>query len=439
MDQGQFQQLLQQLQQGLQPLAQPRPAGAFALTPGQTNAANPIDYTTSTGIKLWQEATAALTFQFSAESREVNQFCEKLSERAHKSGWRAAGANVIDIPDAHGNNHDLINEYGQLTDEQIRNHCATYIANDTRQAQNNAQLYHCIQNTLTKEGQLKILAERDKYHINHVPCGPLLFKLLMQKAIIDTRATASLFRDNLSSLDTYIVTVNSNITDFNDYVKRNYEGLRARGERCDDIMTNLFKGYRCASDKEFVRYIAQKKDAYDDGEDMTPEQLMTLALNKYEILTRQDIWNAKSAEEEKIIALSAELQKIKDTNLKLAKAIKFGGKSQGKANKGATQQQQQGKGKSKGKQKSKNNDKWAWKKIPPKDGESNMKTVNNTIYHWCKYHQAWVVHTPEGKGPDGCRLRQQLEKEEQGKGQRNESALATTLSSILTDIKEDDE
>jgi hypothetical protein len=36
------------------------------------------------------------------------------------------------------------------------------------------------------------------------PCGPLLFKLLMQKALIDTRATASLLRENLSSLDIYM-------------------------------------------------------------------------------------------------------------------------------------------------------------------------------------------------------------------------------------------
>ncbi len=66
-------------------------------------------------------------------------------------------------------------------------------------------MFHCIMNSLTEEGLLKILTEQDKYHIgapnDHTPLGPLLFKLLMQKAIIDTRATSSLLHENLSSLD----------------------------------------------------------------------------------------------------------------------------------------------------------------------------------------------------------------------------------------------
>jgi hypothetical protein len=74
----------------------------------------------------------------------------------------------------------------------------------------------------------------------------------MQKAIIDTSTTSSLLRENLSSLDTYMVTIKSNIKEFNEYVKQNYEGLLARGERCNDIMINLFKGYMAASDSEFV-------------------------------------------------------------------------------------------------------------------------------------------------------------------------------------------
>jgi hypothetical protein len=60
----------------------------------------------------------------------------------------------------------------------------------------------------------------------------------------------------------------------------------AHGERCDDIMINLFKGYMAASDSEFIWYIKTKKDAYDDGGDLTSDALMTLALNKYEMLKK---------------------------------------------------------------------------------------------------------------------------------------------------------
>jgi hypothetical protein len=78
-------------------------------------------------------------------------------------------------------------------------------------------------NSLTKEGHLKILTEQDKYHIgaanNHTPSGPPVVKLLMQKATIDTRATLSLLHKNLSSLDTYMVTIKSNIKEFNEYIR----------------------------------------------------------------------------------------------------------------------------------------------------------------------------------------------------------------------------
>ncbi len=45
--------------------------------------------------------------------------------------------------------------------------------------------------SLTKDGHTKIIAEQSKYHIGQHPCAALLFKLLMQKAVINTRATSS--------------------------------------------------------------------------------------------------------------------------------------------------------------------------------------------------------------------------------------------------------
>ena len=73
-----------------------------------------------------------------------------------------------------------------------------------------------------------------------------------------------------------------------------------------------------------MRYIKQKKDSYNDGEDIKPEHLMMLALNKYKVLKKQDIWTVKSPKEEQIIVLTDELQKIRDANVKLTGAIKSG-------------------------------------------------------------------------------------------------------------------
>ena len=53
-------------------------------------------------------------------------------------------------------------------------------------------------------------------------------------------------------------TVNSDIKNFNQYVKVNMEGLAARGDIMVNIMINLFKAYQIASEGEFVMYIKTK-------------------------------------------------------------------------------------------------------------------------------------------------------------------------------------
>jgi hypothetical protein len=430
-----------QLQQLLDAVNAPRPAGDFALTPGQANPGTTIDYTTSSGIKVWAEATAPLAFKFSAESKEVYAFCEKLMERAGNQGWDLTGANIINVPDAAGTMHNLIRNYGQLTTDEIRAHALTYAFHENRLSQNNMQMFNCIMNTLTKTGMTKILAEREKYYVqqpNHPentrPSGALLFKLLMQKAIIDTRATASLLRENLSSLDTHMSVVKSNIEDFNKYVKENYEGLKARGERCDDLMVNLFKGYECASDQEFVRYIKMKKDDYDDGTDMEPENLMTLALNKYETLKKNNKWNSKSIEQEQIVALNAKVDRLQDANLKLAKSLSSSKRSSSSNSSNKDNEKDKKASKSK---KSKWQDKWAWKKVAPKQGEPLTKVVKGKTYHWCDEHPAWVRHTP-----DECELKEQRRNEQDERNANNNNANSSqqgsyqnALQAIITDVQ----
>ena len=49
------------------------------------------------------------------------------------------------------------------------------------------------------------------------------------------------------------------------------------------MMTNLFRGYLAASDRDFVTYILRKKDEYEDGEDITDISLMSLALKRWKM------------------------------------------------------------------------------------------------------------------------------------------------------------
>ncbi len=47
----------------------------------------------------------------------------------------------------------------------------------------------------------------------------------------------------------------------------------------------------------------------------------------------------------------------------------------------------------------KHDKKYAWKKIPPKDGDpvTRKERVNglSKTYYWCPYHLQWTIHTPK--------------------------------------------
>jgi hypothetical protein len=251
----------------------------------------------------------------------------------------------------------------------------------------------------------------------------MLFKYIMQKAVVDTRATSSFFRENLTSLDTYITTVDSNIELFNQYVRVNQDGLCARGETTDDLVINLFKAYLNVADQNFVDYIKTKKNAYDEGTtNLEPDTLMTFALNKYHILVQEKKWKSLSPQDEQLVALKAQYNELNDANLRLSKTLinnkkKSPSPRKGKQNKRKGQKQPE-----------------KWKTEPPKDGEPLTKTVNNRTYHWCKTHKAWTIHSY-----NDCKLRMQGEKNKEApnvkKGTNRKAQWAKALAAICEDYR----
>ena len=83
----------------------------------------------------------------------------------------------------------------------------------------------------------------------------MLFNLMIPKALIYTRDTASRLMENISSNKEYITKVNLNTETFKQHVKVNVEGFKARGRRADDLTTNPFKAYHIASDTELFSHI----------------------------------------------------------------------------------------------------------------------------------------------------------------------------------------
>jgi hypothetical protein len=157
-----------------------------------------ITYSSSQGIKLYHAAEAAFKTVYTLESGNVNQANEALMQRASESDWDATDADILNIPDSNGTRRNVISEYGVLSAQNIRDHASTYHTLQTRQArqaQNGVQMGQCLLNSMTKAGKLKIMKESDAYYVNGILAGPLLLKLILKKATIDSRATSVSLRE----------------------------------------------------------------------------------------------------------------------------------------------------------------------------------------------------------------------------------------------------
>ena len=65
------------------------------------------------------------------------------------------------------------------------------------------------------------------------------------------------------------------------------------------------------SDTTFTSYIERKQEEYEDGTNIKHTALVSLADKKYKTLKIKGTWNAPSQEEEKILALKTEIEKLK--------------------------------------------------------------------------------------------------------------------------------
>eukprot|EP00957_Ditylum_brightwellii_P153073 11651853-Ditylum_brightwellii.AAC.1 len=126
-----------------------------------------------------------------------------------------------------------------------------------------------------------IVKEVGEHSIQTTLVGSLFFKHLMFKAVIDTAVISAQLQENLINIPNYMLQVNSNIEQFNQWVKFKRQSLLARSEEVGNIMTHLFSGYQQAQDCNFWECISDKKVGFEEGQQIAPDALMTYALNYY--------------------------------------------------------------------------------------------------------------------------------------------------------------
>ena len=120
------------------PTAGANQAVTFSLTPATVHGGI-LDYSTATGRKLYDNATAKLEEdQFVCVADDLNSFLRALKDRAREYGWDEPGVGILSILDDLMNLQEfksLINNHGELDLQTIQEFESSYIQGQSRSTQ----------------------------------------------------------------------------------------------------------------------------------------------------------------------------------------------------------------------------------------------------------------------------------------------------------------
>ena len=108
---------------------------------------------------------------------------------------------------------------------------------------------------------------------------------------------------DLTNLYTCVSVVKFDINKFKLYVKEKRKKVRNRDEALQDILFNLIKAYKMASDQIFNNWLIGKKEKYEEGAKVTSDSLMLDVLDYYQALKIEAKWMTSSPEDKQIEAL----------------------------------------------------------------------------------------------------------------------------------------
>ncbi len=243
-------------------------------------------------------------------------------------GWNAGPKQITTFTNCSGKTGDIIKEYGQINEVTLKTACKRFSKAGEADAeswakQNNTMLAVCLGKSLAADAQARLLTYRNKYTFDGMEYAPLMYKIIMRLATIDTVATTQVLRDNLNNLGIFAATVNGDINKINGKFDKNYMQLLACGASVDNPVGLLFEAYHVIPCYNIKTYIRHHNNEYLDSKliNLTHKALMTSAMRKYDWLRQKGQWGAKSPDNKKIVAMAAQINALKgklkaDKNLK---------------------------------------------------------------------------------------------------------------------------
>jgi hypothetical protein len=191
-------------------------------------------------------------------------------------------------------------------------------------------MYMCLFSSLTEAAQNRITVWAPDYTIHSIKSGPLFLKVIIRESHANTNATTRKIRSKLMALDVHLASLNFDVTKLNSQVKIWVQQLQARGESTQDLFANLLQAYKTSPDANLVKYVKQKINDYNEGDDLTADELMHMVGNKYVTRSGESDFEGGRKDKENLISLQGELDDLKEVVAQAGETTGGGGGS-GKA------------------------------------------------------------------------------------------------------------
>ncbi len=216
-------------------------------------------------------------------------FVEAFHRRATTMGWNQGAMQITSFANIAGCQVNIIKSYCQINKATLKSVCERFckpgeVHSQTCLKQNNTMMSICLAKLLTADAQARLLTHRNKYTFDGVKYAPLMYKIIMRLATIDSIGTTQTLRNNLQSLGMYVARVSGNIDKVHSKFNTNYSQLIARGVTINDPISILFEAYLVVPCHHFKLYIHRQHEDYLGGKltTITHEALMTFAKCKFD-------------------------------------------------------------------------------------------------------------------------------------------------------------
>ncbi len=140
--------------------------------------------------------------------------------------------------------------------------------------------------------------------------GVLMLQFIMDIINPSTKVGVSGLKDQLRNAK--LSNHQNNVASLTEHMENTYQEIISRGSTHEDYTKDLFDALGSGKNDEFNSFISTKKTQWETGTTIDSNQLITDAITIYNNLYVKNLWNAKSKADDKLVALTTQVSKLKD-------------------------------------------------------------------------------------------------------------------------------